>query len=123
MTDSKRVPYGLEKCAVCGHATDFEDGVCHVCGAPETTPAPDQPIEWRIVRTVNTAVEAELMAGRLRALGIPAIVLSQVDTTRNFTVGELAIAKVYVPLPSLEQADTILSTDADVDEDDVFNNE
>ena len=62
-------------------------------------------------------IEAELIAGRLRSHGIPAIVLSQVDSTRGFTVGGLAIAKVFVPLILFAEASAILAVDADQTED------
>lgn len=52
---------------------------------------------WSVVYTTNTLWEAELVCGYLHARGIEAVVLSQVDSTRAFTVGLLAIAKVYVP--------------------------
>ena len=78
---------------------------------------------WTIVRTVTTVIEAELMAGRLRNEGIPAIVLSQVDSTRNLTVGALALAHVYVRGRDHAEADEILSTDADFDFDDTNDSE
>ncbi len=58
---------------------------------------------------VNTEMEAHLIAGRLKAFDIPAFVLSQVDTTRNFTVGALAVAKVFVPSTLADRAEYILS--------------
>ncbi len=68
----------------------------------------NEEIQWEILRTVSTEVEARLMAGRLRSEGIPAFVLSQVDSTRNFTVGSLAVAKVFVPATMFDLADTLL---------------
>jgi hypothetical protein len=70
----------------------------------------NEAIEWAILRTVSTEVEARLMAGRLQSEGIPAFVLSQVDSTRNFTVGSLAVAKVFVPATMFDLADTVLRT-------------
>ncbi|HVZ38497.1 MAG TPA: DUF2007 domain-containing protein [Candidatus Kapabacteria bacterium] len=69
--------------------------------------------DWEIVRRVSTEIEARLIAGRLEANGIPAIVLSQVDSTRNFTVGALAVAKVLVPREYLSAAGALLETPAD----------
>lgn len=60
------------------------------------------------MREVASEIEARLIAGRLLADGVPAVVLSQVDTTRNFTVGALAVAKVFVPRDRLEEARMLL---------------
>lgn len=79
----------------------------------ETIEEIDERIEWKIARTVSTEIEARLIAGRLQANGIPAFVLSQVDTTRNFTVGALAVAKVFVPEELLDQANEILAQPVD----------
>lgn|GEM_PF-1656019 len=66
---------------------------------------------WVLLREVGTEIEAMLIAGRLHSAGVPAQVLSQVDSTRNFTVGALAIAKVYVPSPMLARAEEVLGGD------------
>ncbi len=68
---------------------------------------------WAIVATVSTVIEAEIIAGRLRADGIAATVLSQVDSTRGLTVGGLAIAKVFVPSDRLVEAEQLLADSAE----------
>lgn len=105
-------------CEVCGIAVAPDAEWCPVCGVEMGQAYPQMETEqtWEIARTVSTVIEAELMAGRLRGHGIPAIVLSQVDSTRNFTVGDLAIAKIFVPSSFLDEAQRILATDADADE-------
>lgn len=70
-----------------------------------------RPWTWALLREVGTEIEAMLIAGRLHSAGIPAQVLSQVDSTRNFTVGALAIAKVYVPSHMLVHAEDLLDED------------
>lgn len=60
--------------------------------------------QWEVCYTTNTDINARLIAGHLQAQGIPAQVLSQVDTMRAFTVGDLAIAKVLVPQEYYTQA-------------------
>ena len=92
-------------------------GYCTNVHPGEELPEIDEQIEWKIVRTVSTEIEARLMAGRLRSEGIPAFVLSQVDSTRNFTVGALAVAKVFVPEQLLDQSKRILSRPAEGDGD------
>lgn len=95
------IPEDLERCPFCSEEIEPDHGEI------------DEKIEWRIIRTVSTEIEARLIAGRLRAGGIPAFVLSQVDTTRNFTVGALAVAKVFVPEALLAEAEAILAIPAD----------
>lgn len=110
------IPPDMATCPVCGIPREDEN---HTVGPSESESGP-----WTIVRTVSTVIEAELMAGRLRNEGVPAIVLSQVDSTRNLTVGGLAIARVYVRGRDHAEADRILSTDADFDFDtDDFSND
>lgn len=100
------------RCANCLHAVPDDLDRCPFCseelsgGGGEL----DENIEWKIVRTVSTEIEARLIAGRLQAYGIPAFVLSQVDSTRNFTIGALAIAKVFVPEARAADAETLLAT-------------
>jgi hypothetical protein len=98
------IPEDAERCPFCSHELErsVEEEI-------------DERIEWKIVRTVSTAIEAQLIAGRLKANGIPAFVLSQVDSTRGFTVGALAVAKVFVPDELLEEAKRILATPVEPD--------
>ena len=110
-------------CPVCKNDTPIDNTHCVVCGADLEEHSEEKEIEWEIARTVSTVVEAELIAGRLRSYGIPAIVLSQVDSSRNFTVGGLAIAKVFVPQFALEEATNILAVDEDAIEDDEIEDE
>lgn len=100
-----KVPDGLERCPYCSE--EIDPSVAYHEGETE------ERIEWAIVRTVATEIEARLIAGRLEASGIPACVLSQVDRTRNFTVGALAVAKVFVPTLLLEEARGLLDAPAE----------
>lgn len=100
-------------CPICLNAVPDHVDRCPICSAELDLGDPveiDEEIDWRIVRTVSTEIEARLIAGRLRAEQIPAFVLSQVDTTRGFTVGALAVAKVFVPAQMLAEAEQILAT-------------
>lgn len=110
-------------CPICLHAVPPGLRQCPFCQAEldDALEENDEKIDWKIVRTVSTEVEATLIAGRLRAYGVPAFVLSQVDSTRHFTVGALAVAKVFVPEAMMEEAKRILAMpveeafDSDVD--------
>ena len=103
-------------CSVCLHTVPSELSECPFCesaldgGSAEEV---NEELRWEIVRTVSTEIEATLIAGRLRAFGVPAFVLSQVDSTRHFTIGALAVAKVFVPEGFLPQAQLILSQPPD----------
>lgn len=92
------VPDGLERCPFC---------------SAELREEQQGEVQWTVIRTLNTDWEARLLAGRLRAHDIPAVVLSQVDSTRNFTIGALAVAKVFVPEDYLADAELVLSTPPD----------
>jgi hypothetical protein len=52
--------------------------------------------EWKLVYTTSTEHDAYLVKGMLENEEIPVQILSQIDTTRQFNIGGLAIAKLYV---------------------------
>jgi len=99
-------------CNACFHAVPPGLTSCVACGA-DVEPEPEETAEleprWVIVRTFSAEYEARFVAGRLIANGVPACVLSQVDSTRSFTVGALAVAKVFVPEAHLEEAERVLA--------------
>ncbi|MDB5035509.1 MAG: hypothetical protein JWQ98_2750 [Chlorobi bacterium] len=106
-------------CPVCLHALGDEDERCPFCSAEierDEREELGEEIDWVIVRTVNTEIQATLIAGRLRAHNIPAFVISQVDSSRGFTIGALAVAKVYVPDTRLAEATEILATPEMIDD-------
>lgn len=100
-------------CPICLHVVPDSFQVCPFCSADLGSEPREELADenWTIVRTVSTSFEAELIAGRLRSFEIPAVVLSQVDTTRNFTVGALAVAKVFVPESRLAESEEILASE------------
>ncbi len=63
---------------------------------------------WVLVYTTNTLIDAEMFRANLESADIPVQVLSQVDSTRMFSVGELAIVKIFVQSPYYEQAKEII---------------
>ncbi len=74
---------GFTDCPVCGHEFGEDD----IPGS----------ISWVLVYTTSTEIDAEMFRANLENAGIPAQLLSQIDTTRMFTIGHLAIVKIYVP--------------------------
>ncbi len=89
-------------CPYCGAELEELPTQCPLCGRC----IPLEP--WEVVREVSTEWEAELLCGVLRSHGIPAQILSQRDSTRMFTVGALAVVKLFVPAVYREPAHRLL---------------
>lgn len=68
----------------------------------------DENYDWEIVYTTNREIVAEMYKANLEGAGIPVSILSQVDSTRMLTVGNLAIVKIYVPKQFLKTAKDII---------------
>lgn len=64
--------------------------------------------EWKLVYTTSTEYDAHLVKGMLENEEIPCQILSQIDTTRQFNIGGLAIAKLYVLLSDYETAKKLI---------------
>ena len=64
----------------------------------------NENIKWVLVYTTNTQIDAEHFKANLEGADIPVQILSQVDTSRMLTVGDLAIVKIYVPSSCYEDA-------------------
>ncbi len=77
---------------------------CPHCGAELIHAA-----EWLHIYTVSTEWEATLLQGMLEAHGIPVVVLSQRDSSRQLTVGHLALVRLYVPIPFAIEAFRLLT--------------
>ena len=77
---------------------------------------------WVHVYTTNTELDAEMFKANLESAGIPVQILKQIDSTRMFTVGVLAIVKIFVPSVYLQEAEDIInaidSSDFDEEETD-----
>lgn len=95
-------------CPMCGVTMGEEEERCDLCGWVDERDEEGSLSPWVVLTTVTTVIEAEMIAGRLRWNGIPATVLSQVDSTRGFTLGELAIAKIYIPTRYVDEAMALL---------------
>ena len=66
--------------------------------------------EWVLVYTTNTEIDAELIKQNLENNDIQASILSQVDSTRQFTVGFLAVVKIFVEEKNLDKAKEIINS-------------
>lgn len=65
--------------------------------------------EWKLVYTTSTEYDAYLVKGMLENEEIPCQILSQIDTTRQFNIGGLAIAKLYVLLSDYDAAKKLIA--------------
>ncbi|MEN6296114.1 MAG: DUF2007 domain-containing protein [Chloroherpetonaceae bacterium] len=68
----------------------------------------DNDYDWEIVYTTNREIDAEIYKANLEGAGIPVNILSQVDTTRMLTMGDLAVVKIYVPIQFFNSAKEII---------------
>jgi hypothetical protein len=68
----------------------------------------DNDYDWEIVYTTNRKIDAEMYKANLEGAGIPVNILSQVDTTRMLTIGNLAVVKIYVPIQFFNIAKEII---------------
>lgn len=92
-----------EQCPQCKSILD--EGICQVCGfRAEISDINKSDIKWVIALTTNNLIDAEMYKTQLESAEIPVVVHSQIDSTRMFTVGHLAIVKVYVPSSQLNDA-------------------
>lgn len=67
-----------------------------------------------VVWEAANRMEAEIVAGRLHAEGIPAIIRGEaLGTIYGLTTGSLAAANVLVPAPLAEQALALLATEVE----------
>lgn len=82
--------------------------------------------DWVLVYETNTEINAEFIKQNLENHGIPSNILSQVDSTRQFTIGFLAIVKIYVQREDFEKAKEIIknidSGDLSINENDLLEN-
>ncbi|MDW8224458.1 MAG: DUF2007 domain-containing protein [Bacteroidota bacterium] len=92
-------------CPHCGAQLEELPARCYLCGQSV------QLEPWKPVVELSTEWEAELLCGKLRNHGIPAQVLSQRDSTRMFTVGALAVVKLFVPALYWEHARRVLQSE------------
>ncbi|TAL67036.1 MAG: hypothetical protein EPN82_15805 [Bacteroidetes bacterium] len=109
------------KCQVCNSDIN-EVSTCPVCGAeiePENINLKHYP--WLLVYTTNTLIDAEMFKANLESADIPVHILSQIDSTRQLTIGDLAIVKIYVP--SIYESDAKAIIEQIESDGSLFNNE
>ncbi|HRP03073.1 MAG TPA: DUF2007 domain-containing protein [Candidatus Kapabacteria bacterium] len=90
------------KCEICLNHFE-EQSICPFCGS-KIDISIDENTEWAVCYVTNDIMEATYLHGLLEGGAIPSQILSQIDSTRMFTIGELAIVKLMVPTPYLQEA-------------------
>ncbi len=65
--------------------------------------------DWVLIYETNTEINAEFIKQNLENNGIPTNILSQVDSTRQFTIGYLAIVKIYVLREDMYKASELIN--------------
>lgn len=63
---------------------------------------------WELIYTTSLIYEAQMYKANIEGAGIPVEILSQQDTARMMTVGNLSIIKLYVPSEYYQDAIEIL---------------
>lgn len=94
-------------CDVCLNSF-LEKSICPFCDSRIDLTI-NEETEWAVCYTTNDIIEATYIKGLLEGGNIPTQILSQIDSTRMFTVGELAIVKVMIPSPFLDEAKEVIN--------------
>jgi len=85
------------KCPICNSEIEAVT-VCPVCSTEIELENHDwKQYPWLLIYTTNTLIDAEMFKANLESADIPVQILSQIDSTRQLTIGDLAIVKIYVP--------------------------
>ncbi len=83
-------------CNICNNEIVEEISLCPFCGA-ELEIEESNFSEWINFYTTNSMIEAEMLKSQLLSAGFPVEILSQFDSMRMLTVGDLSIIKLFTP--------------------------
>lgn len=90
------------KCEICNNEITEIASICPICCAELEIENEDSE-EWLNFYTTNNIIEAEMLKSQLLSAGYPVEILSQFDSMRMLTVGELSIIKLFTPKPYFEE--------------------
>lgn len=96
-------------CPICNAVIDENVSICPECGSPiSVIESEDSQHPWVLVYTTNTELDADMFKANLESSGVPVQLISPSDSMFQFTVGELALVKIYVQAPYVQQAMDII---------------
>lgn len=101
------------QCTTCMNEIEMSS-ICPICDA-EIEVTFDKNRDWEVVYTTNNVIEAEMFAANIESAEIPVHVMSQIDSSRMFNVGDLAIVKIFVPYQFLIAATRIIKSIEDTE--------
>ncbi len=90
------------ECDICKNSF-AEVSICPYCGA-RIDVTTDENTAWSVAYKTDNIMDATNYKALLEGADIPVQILSQIDTTRMFTFGDLSIVKIMVPKPYLLEA-------------------
>lgn len=102
------------KCSVC--LSEFESqSLCPVCGAQNEIDLDKENIDWRLLYTVASLIEGEMIKANIESAEIPVFLFSKQDSAYRLSVNDFSNVEIYVPKEYLNEAKIILN--------DILNNE
>ncbi len=93
-------------CEICKNKF-IENSICPYCGS-EVEINLNESTKWDILYSTTDMIDAINIKGLLEGSSIPVAILSQQDTTRMFTLGNLAVIKIMVPIPYYNEAKELI---------------
>lgn len=96
-------------CPNCNNQID-DSKLCTVCGTElDYIETEDKYHVWEVLYTTNDMIEAELIKANFDSINMPVEILSQQDSMRMFTVGDLSIIKLMIPKEFSVEAKSLLN--------------
>jgi hypothetical protein len=96
------------KCNIC--LSDIEEeSICPVCGAEIDICLDPDKIEWELLISVDSIIEAEMFKANLESADIPVFVFSKQDTAYRLSVNDFSKVDILVPKQYLKEAKIILN--------------
>lgn len=95
------------KCPVCLNKIE-EESICLVCGADIDIELDPENIKWRLLKTLDSQIEAEMLKANLESAEIPVFLFSKQDSAYRMSVNDFSAVEVLIPEQFLNEAKNIL---------------
>ncbi len=95
------------KCPVCLNQIK-EESICPVCGAEIEINIDSENIEWELLTSVDSMIEAEMLKANLESAEIPVFLFSKQDTAYRMSVNDFSKVEILVPKQFLSEANIFL---------------